>query len=138
MKQIILTLAAIALLGNASPAQRGGTRGDVTPIPANCPLKVDFGSYAMGIDSGAYDAVQRLFARDRGVARVIRSTWGREGEVTLCAVTRSPADARRLAIKLRTLIPARPRGPVTVSGPGVKPYQAPSARPKPPVRPNRH
>jgi len=130
-------LAAIALLGNASPAQQRGVRGDATPIPADCPLKVEFGSYAMGIDRNAYDAIDRLFARDRGVRRVVRQRWGREGEVTLCAITRNPADAKRLGQRARALVPARPRGPVTISGRGLKPYQSPAPRPKPPARPNR-
>ena len=116
MKQIALTLAAIALLGNASPAQRGGAGN---PIPENCPLKVDFGSYGAGIDRTAHDAIRRLFARDRGVVRVIRSNWGREGEVTLCAVTRNKAATRRLYHRANALVPAKPRGAVTISALGV-------------------
>lgn len=124
MKQMILLAATILATATPAIAQRGMPQGEA--IPANCPLKVEFGSYAMGIDRGAFDAISRLFERDRGVRRVVSQRWGREGEVTLCALTRSPADARRLGQRARALVPARPRGPVTISGRGVKPYHSPA------------
>jgi len=84
-------------------------------VPENCPLKVAFSSYAMGIDRGMFAKVETLLAADRGVTKVERSPWGREGEVMLCARTRSGRDATRLFHAIAALAPARPRGPVTVS-----------------------
>ena len=101
-----------ALLLAAAPA----------PAPA-CPLTVSFGSYAMGIDAGALAKVDALLKRDRMVRGVERSRWGREGEVTLCVQTRSESHARRLARRVRALIPARPRGPVTIETRGGWRYQ---------------
>jgi hypothetical protein len=98
---LITTSIAAALLAGAAPAR--------------CPLEISFGSYAMGIDSATLRRVDALLARDRGVRSVDRRHWGREGEITLCVKTRRSADARRLAYRVRTLLPARPRGPVTVS-----------------------
>ena len=85
-----------------------------TPAP-QCPLTVSFGSYAMGIDTAALRKVDALLAHDRGVRSVDRQHWGREGETTLCVKTRRSADARRLARRIRMLLPARPRGPITVA-----------------------
>jgi hypothetical protein len=82
---------------------------------AACGLTVRFGSYAMGIDGGAAVAVERLLRADRGVNSVERKPWGREGEFDLCARTRRVADARRLSTRIRGLLPARPRGPITVT-----------------------
>jgi hypothetical protein len=84
-------------------------------VPADCALRVDFGSYAMGIDGGAARAVDDLLARDPGVSSVERRPWGREGEMTLCVELRSEADAERLFHAVAALFPADPRGPLTVS-----------------------
>jgi hypothetical protein len=86
-----------------------------TEIPADCPLRVDFGSYAMGIDRGAAEAIRRLLAGDRAVTAVESFPWGREGESTLCVRLSSPAEAERLARAIAALFPAAPRGPLSVS-----------------------
>jgi hypothetical protein len=112
MKQLVLALAATAILGNAAP-QRAPVI--VEEIRAHCPLTVSFGSYAMGIDTRTYDATVRLLSRDRAVTRLEQRNWGREGERTLCAVTRKPADARRLFARVKALFPRKPRGPLTVA-----------------------
>ena len=82
---------------------------------ADCALRIDFGSYAMGIDGGAARAVDELLARDAAVASVERRPWGREGEITLCVQVRTEADAERLYHAVAALFPADPRGPLTVS-----------------------
>ena len=69
----------------------------------------------MGIDQGTLARVETLLAADRGVTKVERSPWGREGEMTLCVQTRSGRDATRLFHAIASLAPAEPRGPVTVS-----------------------
>ena len=117
MKITSLTAALLALAATAAEA-RFMPLPDVpqraTPAPADCPLIVGFGSYAMGIDRAAYANIDRLLRADRGVRAVTRHPWGREGEVTLCARTRSRADARRLFAAIRARLPFNPRGPITI------------------------
>ena len=103
-----------ALATNGTPVKQIGPRGGVD-IPADCPLRVEFGSYAMGIDGGAAQAVRELLASDPGVASVQTQGWGREGESTTCVFTRSDADAERLFHAISRLFPAEPRGPLSVS-----------------------
>lgn len=136
MKLLPLGLAATALLAScaAPTVEQAPVAGAPPPLPAPapppppppphsgvvahagdpCPLTVVFGSYAMGIDSGARGRIEALLAGDRAVAGFTAQPWGREGEVTLCARTRTPADAARLFQEIRALVPPRPRGPVTI------------------------
>jgi hypothetical protein len=104
----------------------GLAAGCATAPAAACGLTVRFGSYAMGIDGGAAVAVERLLRADRGVSSVERKPWGREGEFDLCARTRRVADARRLSERIRSLLPARPRGPITVTLAGGQSYTVPA------------
>ena len=128
MKQIILAIAAVAILGSASPAQRRNPPVIVDEIRAHCPLAVSFGSYAMGIDSGAFDSILRTLQHDRAVTRIEQRNWGREGERTLCAVIRKPAEARRVFNRVKALFPRKPRGPLTVTLAGGREYQSPQSR----------
>ena len=125
MKEFALAIAAIAIMGSASPQRRPLEPVRVDKIRADCPLTISFGSYAMGIDSGAYGATLKLLSRDRGVVRIEQRNWGREGERTLCAVTRSRADARRLFARVKAMFPRKPRGPLTVSLRGGAEYHSP-------------
>ncbi|RYY31768.1 MAG: hypothetical protein EOP59_20270 [Sphingomonadales bacterium] len=111
MKQMIALALAASLAGGCTPP----TPPVAAPAaPAACAVTVTFASYAMGIDRGAFDAVQALLARDKGVTRNEARRWGREGEVTLCVDTRSSADATRLFEAIKPLFPVKPRGPLTV------------------------
>jgi hypothetical protein len=125
MKRLPLFLAAILAIG--SPAFGRAPRGN-NPAPADCPLTIGFSSYGAGIDRGSFQAVERLLGGDRAVRAVTRHGWGREGETTLCVRTRSAADAGRLFHAVRRLIPARPRGPVSLSTQSGLSYQAPQRR----------
>jgi hypothetical protein len=69
----------------------------------------------MGIDGGSAQRVEQLLRADRAVRSVERRPWGREGEVDLCARVQSAAEAARLFDQIRPLLPAKPRGPITVS-----------------------
>ena len=92
MKQLPLILigAALAASGaSAQPAARRMPGVPSAPVPADCPLAIGFASYAAGIDRGSFQAVEALLRRDRGVRSVSNHHWGREGEVTLCARTRT-------------------------------------------------
>jgi hypothetical protein len=93
------------------PAPRHVTPG----VPNNCAVTVIFGSYAAGIDGQTLARMDRALRLDRRVSRVTRHPWGREGEVTLCIYTRTYAGAVPLSRELRRMIPARPRGPVSVN-----------------------
>ncbi|MEP9360739.1 hypothetical protein [Sphingomonas sp. KR3-1] len=87
---------------------------------------MQFGSYAMGIDRGAFDKVQALLKRDRGVRSVTAQRWGREGETTLCVTLHRPRDARAVFGRVRAALPARPKGPITVEAKGLR-FEAPRA-----------
>ena len=100
---LVPLLAASAWAQAASP----------TPPAPKCDLAVSFGSYAMGIDMAALAAVRRILA-DRRVRSVEDIRHGREGETCVCARTRRPAEARRLFNRIRTVLPAAPRGPITM------------------------
>lgn len=122
----LLALAATGAQARYMPLP--GSPQRATPTPADCPLIVGFGSYAMGIDGAAYASVDRLLRADRGVRAVTRHPWGREGEVTLCARTRSRADAQRLFTAIRARLPARPRGPISLELLGGRRYTTPPPR----------
>lgn len=83
--------------------------------PADCALRVEFGSYAMGIDRTASRAVDLLLADDPGVVSAETVAQGREGEKTVCVQVRSDADAERLFQAISSAFPADPRGPLTVT-----------------------
>ena len=85
---------------------------------AACQVTVRFGSYAMGIDTGAAKAIDALLAGNADVTGVTRTGAGREGEYVLCVQTRDKAQAARLVEQIRPLLPAKPRGPISVEGPG--------------------
>lgn len=88
--------------------------GDVTRFPGGCRVRIEFGSYAMGIDADALARIEAALDADRAVTAVDRQRWGREGEVTLCATLASDAAARTLFDRLRNLLPATPRGPISL------------------------
>ena len=104
MKTIPLLLAAAACQSAAIPADPA----------ARCSITVSFGSYAMGIDTAAAAAVDKLLAENKAVNHVSRTGAGREGEYGLCISTRDAAASTRLFERIAALLPARPRGPISV------------------------
>lgn len=84
------------------------------PAPGKCDVTISFGSYAMGIDRPAFERIDRLLSRDRRIAKSDQQRWGREGEVTICAKVRRRTDIAPLFYRIRAMLPAHPRGPVTV------------------------
>jgi len=107
--------AIVALLAGGCTARPAPVQAPpALPAAAPCAITVTFGSYAMGIDRGAFEAVEKLLARDKGVAGSEQKRWGREGEVTICVQAKSNADAARLFGEIKKLFPAKPRGPLTV------------------------
>lgn len=110
MKLLALPLSALMLVAAApAPQQNFVDMPRNSEAPASCPLTVQFGSYGTGIDRPTLKRVEDLLRRERRVAKVERYRWGREGEVTLCARTRSASDARRLFARIKPMLP-RGRG----------------------------
>jgi hypothetical protein len=120
----MMVLAAMAALGGCAPMASATASSDEKP--AACALRVAFGSYAMGIDQGAAQRVEQLLRADRAVQTVERQGWGREGEFTLCARIARSGDAERLFEAIRPLLPAKPRGPITVTLATGPTYRAPA------------
>ena len=80
-----------------------------------CDVSVQFGSYAMGIDGRAFDRVQRYAARHPRLVRTSSVTsWGREGEKTVCLTTTSRRGVTTVFRDIRDLVGKGQRGPVEV------------------------
>ena len=116
MKRLVFPLATAAAL-LAAPAAQARAPGPLprNVVPPDCGITIAFGSYAAGIDGPSLARIEHLLRRDRRVRRFSRHPWGREGEVTLCVYTRSHGSAGALSRQLRAMIPARPRGPISVT-----------------------
>lgn len=99
--------------------------GESGAAPRPCSLTVRFGSYAMGIDRGAAQSVEQLLRADRAVEAVERAPWGKEGEFDLCVRIARMGEAERLFNRIRPLLPAKPRGPITVTLLDGRSYSAP-------------
>lgn len=110
------------------PAPPAPNAGLASQAGGDCPLTMVFGSYAMGIDGPTRARVEALLASDRAVTGFTARPWGREGEITLCARTRTPADAARLFAAIRALVPPRPRGPISVRTEAGLSYETPPPR----------
>lgn len=111
-------LPVLALLATPAPVQ-------AEPAPA-CGVSVQFGSYAMGIDRGAFDKVQTLLRRDARVRGVDLQRWGREGETSMCVQLRRERDARAVFGRVKAVLPRKPKGPIVVEAKGMR-YEAPRA-----------
>ncbi|HEX8443568.1 MAG TPA: hypothetical protein VF631_07960 [Allosphingosinicella sp.] len=121
---LLLLLTATAGGCMTAKAESEGENAGGAPGTA-CALTVRFGSYAMGIDGAAAQSVEKLLRADRAVQAVERRPWGREGEFDLCARIARPSEAKRLFDRIRSLLPAKPRGPVTVQLADGRSYGAP-------------
>jgi hypothetical protein len=80
----------------------------------DCALMVRFGSYAMGIDRPAAARIETFLAGRPEVTATQRRPWGREGEYDLCVRLKPKADAVALFEAMRSLVPAKPVGPIEV------------------------
>ena len=80
-----------------------------------CDVSVQFGSYAMGIDGRSFDRVQRYVARHpRLIVTSSVTSWGREGEKTVCLTTRTRPATATVFRDIRSLVGKGQRGPVEV------------------------
>lgn len=122
MRSFVLpTLGLFALAAPVSAFAQGASSPE-------CGVRVEFASYAMGIDRAAFDRVQVLLKRDRGVRGVEVQRWGREGETNLCVQLRRPSEARRVFGRVKAVLPAKPRGPIKVEARGGLRFEAARAR----------
>jgi hypothetical protein len=104
-------LGALALVAGCASASE---TADTGATAAGCDITVAFGSYAMGIDGQAAEAVEAYVSGHPALVTASQWTrWGREGEKTACLTTASPQATRTVFKALRALLPdvAR-RGPV--------------------------
>jgi hypothetical protein len=114
MKRPVIIAAATLLAASAAEARVPGPVPRHV-VPPDCAITIAFGSYAAGIDGATLTRMERVLQQDRRVRRFTRHPWGREGEATLCVYTRNYQGAGPLSRQLRAMIPARPRGPITVT-----------------------
>lgn len=106
MKTLLAAALAVTVLAPAA------ARAD---SPA-CDVGVQFGSYAMGIDGRAFDKVQRYIARHpRLILTSSVSSWGREGEKTVCLTTFNGRKGTTTVFRdIKALVGKGRRGPVEV------------------------
>jgi len=121
MKLLFSALATAMALLAADPGQARAPLRGLENVP-DCTLRVAFSSYGAGIDNAARARIERLVRTDRGVRAFTPHRWGREGEVNLCVLTRTHADAVRPSRRIRAMIPAHPRGPIRVELPFMRRY----------------
>lgn len=78
--------------------------------PSQCDVVVSFGSVCCGIDQDTRAKITEYVSADRRVTGSSERRWGREGEIDLCLVTRSGADADSLVRDLAAMVPPRAEG----------------------------
>ena len=122
----LLALALTAVLAACATPSPESAPAQPSEDAAVCDLKVDFASIGTGIDSATLQKVEALLSGDTGVATVDRKRWGMEGEVTLCADTRTDADSDRLFGAVKALFPASSTKPLRVETRSGQRYQAPA------------
>ena len=108
-------LAAACATVPATAAQPEGSRLSIAPGDENCDVTVVFGSYAMGIDSQTFAKVDAYLKRRAPAVTANTSSWGREGERTICVTARTGKMTRKVFNDIRNMTPrvAR-RGPVEI------------------------
>ncbi len=111
----VAALAAACATVPATAAQPEGGRPSIAPGDVNCDVTVVFGSYAMGIDSQTFAKVDAYLKRRAPAVTANTSSWGREGERTICVTTRNAKATRKVFTDIRNMAPrvAR-RGPVEI------------------------
>jgi hypothetical protein len=111
-----LAAALAAVPANAAqPANPPQGHPSIAPGDENCDVTIVFGSYAMGIDGESLGKVERYLKRRAPSVHYTATSWGREGERTVCVTTRSKRVTRKVFSDIRNLLPQYSRrGPVEV------------------------
>ncbi|HEV2082414.1 MAG TPA: hypothetical protein VGR32_08155 [Brevundimonas sp.] len=108
MMRALTLIAALTLTGCETmepPAVRDG-----------CDVKVDFGSYAMGVDGELKSRILAFVEGSDDVVDAAETSWGREGESTLCVLAAGASATDRVYGRIAGLIPVRSeRAPTTVT-----------------------
>jgi hypothetical protein len=114
MKYIPL-LTAVSLISLCAKAE--------TAEPRSCDIRVEFGSFEIGIDSETYRAVSTMLDRDPRIAERHVEALQPMGERVLCVVT-EPGAQDSVYEDLRQMIPPESReGWVAVTGRDGKTYR---------------
>lgn len=100
----MVRLTILALVVATGPAL--GWRD--SPSLDHCVIEIAFGSAASGVDGATRAAIRRYLDGEHGILSATNYPWGREGESTLCLVTRSSGDTKRISARIARLIPAAP------------------------------
>lgn len=114
--------ALLCLIGGAAAAAPIEHLSWAQRPPETCSLTVDFGSVCCGVDAAMHERITRAVIADAGVKRAYSWPWGQEGESTLCLVTRSGADTRRLATQFKAWSAASRNPTLTQVWLGPKPH----------------
>jgi hypothetical protein len=102
MTLLCLFAGAAATASAATIESRSLDRG----LPKRCDVTVTFGSYCCGTDRALEQRVAAQVRRERHIRRATSTSWGREGESTLCLTTDSPIQTWRLYSLFKGWIPA--------------------------------
>ncbi|MBG6175233.1 hypothetical protein IWQ55_003058 [Labrenzia sp. EL_208] len=81
----------------------------LTDTESVCRLRVDFGSYASGIDGEVFARVMGLITYDNSISEIFMFPWGMEGEITLCVQILNDEDGKRIFETIKFWIPAETR-----------------------------
>jgi hypothetical protein len=82
---------------------------------AACDVEVSFGSYGAGTDRALHESIISLTRGNADVASAEETSWGREGETTLCVHTPDAAAANRIYGAIAAQIPqTATKAPTTV------------------------
>lgn len=108
---ILLFLGGVPLSANTQAAEIIQNPYKPPPIEAaHCHIRIDFLSYAMGIDRGLYKKVRDKITQSRMHIRATETPWGREGERTLCLSFSSYQDAQMFYKDLKAFFYEKSKG----------------------------
>ena len=111
----VAALAAACATVPATAAQPEGSRLSIAPGDENCDVTVVFGSYAMGLDGQTFTRVDAYLKRRAPAVTANTTSWGREGERTICVTTRYGKATRKVFNDIRNMTPRMARrGPVEI------------------------
>lgn len=114
MKRLMFAAVAALMAACQPMATPPVTDTGAGPIdPSQCDVVASFGSVCCGIDQDTHAKITRYVSADRRVTGSSERRWGREGEIDLCLITRSGADADSLARDLTAMVPPRTGGAST-------------------------
>ena len=117
MKRLVLIAAAAASLAACATTESADAASPAAPGDSEaCDVTVVFGSYAMGIDGDTFAKVEAYLAERKDVVSQAQTTsWGREGERTICIDAKTDAAAKKIYADLEAMAPKTAnRGPITL------------------------